>query len=99
MEIYDNPPYTNGGIEKASANLLDFNKTKELAPGESETISFSIPVENLASYDDQKNGCYVLEAGDYIISAKADSHNVLDSKTYTVASDIVYGTGNKREMK
>ena len=97
VEIYDNPPYTNGGIEKASANLLDFNKTKELAPGESETISFSIPVENLASYDDQKNGCYVLEAGDYIISAKADSHNVLDSKTYTVASDIVYGTDNKRE--
>ena len=97
VEIYDNPPYTNGGIEKASANLLDFNKTKELAPGESETIRFSIPVENLASYDDQKNGCYVLEAGDYIISAKADSHNVLDSKTYTVASDIVYGTGNKRE--
>ena len=97
VEIYDNPPYTNGGIEKASANLLDFNKTKELAPGESETISFSILVENLASYDDQKNGCYVLEAGDYIISAKADSHNVLDSKTYTVASDIVYGTDNKRE--
>ncbi len=97
VEIYDNPPYTNGGIEKASANLLDFNKTKELAPGESETISFSIPVENLASYDYQKNGCYVLEAGDYIISAKADSHNVLDSKTYTVASDIVYGTDNKRE--
>ena len=97
VEIYDNPPYTNGGIEKASSNLLDFNKTKELAPGESETISFSIPVENLASYDDQKNGCYVLEAGDYIISAKADSHNVLDSKTYTVASDIVYGTDNKRE--
>lgn len=97
VEIYDNPPYTNGGIEKASSNLLDFNKTKELAPGESETISFSIPVENLASYDYQKNGCYVLEAGDYIINAKADSHNVLDSKTYTVASDIVYGTGNKRE--
>ena len=97
VEIYDNPPYTNGGMEKASANLLDFNKTKELAPGESETISFSIPVENLASYDYQKNGCYVLEAGDYIINAKADSHNVLDSKTYTVASDIVYGTGNKRE--
>ena len=97
VEIYDNPPYTNGGIEKASANLLDFNKTKELAPGESETIRFSIPVENLASYDYQKNGCYVLEAGDYIISAKTDSHNVLDSKTYTVASDIVYGTDNKRE--
>ena len=97
MEIYNDPPYTNGGIEKASANLLDFAKTSELAPGESETIDFTIPVEDLASYDYKNNGCYVLEAGDYIISTNSDSHNVLDSKTYTVASDIVYNESNKRE--
>ena len=97
VEIYDNPPYTNGGIEKASANLLDFNKTKELAPGESETIDFTIPVEKLASYDYKNNGCYVLEAGDYVISTNADSHTVLDSETYTVDSDIVYNESNKRE--
>lgn len=96
VEIYSNPPYTNGGIEKASANLLDFAKTDELAPGESQTMEFSIPVEDLASYDYQTNGCYVLEAGDYIISANNDSHNVADSKTYTVASDIVYNESNKR---
>ena len=96
VEIYSNPPYTNGGIEKASANLLDFAKTNELAPGESQTMEFSIPVENLASYDYQTNGCYVLEAGDYIISANNDSHNVADSETYTVASDIVYNESNKR---
>ena len=29
VEIYMNPPYKNGGIEKASANLLDFAKTGE----------------------------------------------------------------------
>lgn len=96
VEIYSNPPYTNGGIEKASANLLDFAKTNELAPGESQTMEFSIPVEDLASYDYQTNGCYVLEAGDYIISANNDSHNVADSETYTVASDIVYNESNKR---
>ena len=96
VEIYSNPPYTNGGIEKASANLLDFEKTNELAPGESQTMEFSIPVEDLASYDYQTNGCYVLEAGDYIISANNDSHNVADSETYTVASDIVYNESNKR---
>ncbi len=96
VEIYSNPPYTNGGIEKASANLLGFAKTNELAPGESQTMEFSIPVEDLASYDYQTNGCYVLEAGDYIISANNDSHNVADSKTYTVASDIVYNESNKR---
>ena len=96
VEIYSDPPYTNGGIEKSSANLLDFAKTSELAPGESQTIEFSIPVEDLASYDYQTNGCYVLEAGDYIISANDDSHNVADSQTYTVASDIVYNESNKR---
>ena len=96
VEIYSNPPYTNGGIEKATANLLDFAKTSELAPGESQTIEFSIPVEDLASYDYQTNGCYVLEAGDYVISANDDSHNVADSQTYTVASDIVYNESNKR---
>ena len=96
VEIYSNPPYTNGGIEKATANLLDFAKTNELAPGESQTIEFSIPVEDLASYDYQTNGCYVLEAGDYVISANNDSHNVADSQTYTVASDIVYNEFNKR---
>ena len=96
VEIYSNPPYTNGGIEKSTANLLDFAKTSELAPGESQTIEFSIPVEDLASYDYQTNGCYVLEAGDYVISANDDSHNVADSQTYTVASDIVYNESNKR---
>ena len=96
VEIYSDPPYTNGGIEKSSANLLDFAKTSELAPGKSQTIEFSIPVEDLASYDYQTNGCYVLEAGDYVISANDDSHNVADSQTYTVASDIVYNESNKR---
>lgn len=96
VEIYSNPPYTNGGIEKASANLLDFAKTSELAPGASETIEFSIPVEQLASYDYLNNGCYVLEAGDYVISANDDSHTVADSETYTVASEILYNESNKR---
>ena len=96
VEIYSDPPYTNGGIEKSSANLLDFAKTNELAPGESQTIEFSIPVEDLASYDYQTNGCYVLEAGDYVISANDDSHTVADSEVYTVASDSVYNESNKR---
>lgn len=96
VEIYADLPYTNGGIEKASANLLDFGKTQLLDPGASETIEFSIPVENLASYDYKTNGCYVLDAGDYVISANKDSHTVLDSRTYTVETTVVYDENNKR---
>lgn len=97
VEVYVNPPYTNGGIEKASANLVDFAKTAELAAGASETISFTIPLENLAAYDDLGKGSYVLEAGDYILSINSDSHTVLDSRTYKQAEEIVYGEDNKRE--
>ena len=39
VELYYTPPYTNGGIEKASVNLLDFAKTGEIAPGASETVT------------------------------------------------------------
>ena len=81
VEIYFNPPYTNGGIEKATANLLDFAKTDVLEPGASQTLTFSLPEEQMASYDDQGAGCYVLEGGDYIISVNSDPHNVIQSQT------------------
>ena len=96
VEVYSNPPYTNGGIEKAAVNLVAFDKTKELKPGESDKITISIAVEDLASYDTYGHGCYVLEKGDYVISINSDSHTVLDSKTYSVASDVVYDESNPR---
>ena len=97
VEVYYNPPYTNGGIEKATANLIGFAKTSELAPGASEDVTVTFQAEDMASYDTYGKGCYVLEKGDYVISINADSHTVLDSKTYTVDSDIVYDASNKRD--
>ena len=96
VEVYYNPPYTNGGIEKASANLIGFAKTSEIAAGASENVQVTFKAEDMASYDAHGKGCYVLEKGDYIISINSDSHNMIDSKTYTVASDIVYNESNPR---
>ncbi len=94
VELYFTPPYNNGGIEKAAVNLIDFAKTGELAPGASQEISFSIPKEDMASYDSSciktATGGYVLEAGEYSLSVRADAHTVLDEETFTVASDIDY---------
>ena len=90
VEAYYNPPYTNGGIEKATANLIDFAKTDVLEPGESQTITVSFNEEDMASYDTKGEAAYVLEAGDYVISINSDSHNILDSDTYTVDSTVVY---------
>ena len=97
VEVYFNPPYTNGGIEKASANLIRFDKTESLEPGESQTISISFPAEGLASYDMSGDGCYVLEEGDYIISVNSDSHTILDQQTYNVGETIRYEGENKRD--
>ena len=96
VEVYFNPPYTNGGIEKSVANLVAFAKTSLLQPGKSETVKISFKVEDMASFDYKGAGAYVLEAGDYIISINKDSHNIIDSKTYNVGATITYGEGNKR---
>ena len=96
VEVYYNPPYTNGGIEKSTANLIAFDKTEMLEPGASETITITFKAEDMASYDADVNKAYVLEAGDYIISINSDSHTVIDSRTYNVPSTIVYGEGNAR---
>lgn len=95
-EIYYNPPYTNGGIEKASVNLIGFAKTGILEPGQSETVTIEFTAEEMASYDDINAKAYVLEAGDYEISLRTDSHTVVDTKTYTVNETVTYGEGNAR---
>ncbi len=92
VEIYFTPPYENGGIEKASVNLVDFAKTGIIEPGASETVSFTISKEDMAAYDSEgikvKGGGYILEAGDYTISVRKDSHTVVAEETFTVEADV-----------
>ena len=94
--LYYNPPYENGGIEKASANLIEFGKTELLEPGESQTLTLSFAAEEMASYDARDAKAYVLEAGDYILSINSDSHTVLDQQTYTVEETLIFSGENKR---
>ena len=96
VEVYYEPPYTNGGIEKSSANLIEFAKTDLLQPGESQTVTVTFSIEDMASYDENHAKAYVLEKGDYAISINSDSHTVLDQKTYTADKDVVYKGENKR---
>lgn len=96
VEVYYKPPYTNGGIEKSSANLIEFAKTNLLQPGESQTVTVTFSIEDMASYDENNAKAYVLEKGDYVISINSDSHTALDQKTYTADKDVVYKGENKR---
>ena len=104
VEIYFTPPYENGGIEKASVNLIQFEKTEELEPGASAKVSFEIAKEDMASYDSEgikiQDGGYILEAGEYTVSVRSDSHTVEDEETFQVEKDIDYSKdGRESDME
>lgn len=94
VQIYAQSPYTEydklNGVEKASVQLVGFAKTKVLAPNESQNLTIYVDKRELASYDTYGYGTYILEAGDYYLTAATDAHNavnnILAKKGHTVAS-------------
>jgi beta-glucosidase len=90
-QLYVTSPYTEldqtAGIEKPACQLADFAKTDLLAPGQSQTLELSLDREDMASYcythenPDGTVGCYVLEAGDYVVSLRENSHDVIAEQT------------------
>lgn len=93
VQIYNTAPYTAGGIEKSAAVLIGYAKTGMLQPGEKEVVTVSVMAQELASFDSEdmnNNGFYgwELEAGNYVISARRNSHDVVLAETFTVAEDI-----------
>lgn len=83
VQLYYTPPYTPGGIEKASVNLGAFAKTGLLQPGESQELTLTLDVEEMASYDCYDlngNGFigYELDGGDYVFSLRHDAHTPAD---------------------
>lgn len=92
VEVYYNPPYTDGGIEKASKNLVAFEKTKKLEPGASQTVKIEFDDDDMASYDQKDAKAYVLEQGDYDISIQSDSHHVIGHQKVTVKDTVTYNS-------
>ena len=91
VQIYGHSPYTDYdrqvGVEKAAVVLCGYGKTRLLAPGESETLIISVPKRELASFDAYGYGTYILEAGDYFLTAAKNAHeavnNTLAARGYT----------------
>ena len=79
VELYGQAPYTEGGIEKSSVELIGFGKTQELKENESETITIDVDLDDLASYDYEKTGSYVFEDGDYYFAVGESAHDALNN--------------------
>ncbi len=101
VQVYLQKPYTqydkDNGIEKASAELVGYAKTAELAAAgdkegkDSETVTITVAKETFKSYDSTKAQTYILDAGDYYLTAAKDSHdavnNILAAKGYSSKTD------------
>lgn len=109
VQVYFDPPYTDTDvqykIEKPTATLVEFTKTDVIAAGGSETVTLTFDKEDMASYcytytaPDGTEGCYMLEEGDYEISVRANSHDVLDSEVWHNDETIWYDSDNPRQSE
>ncbi len=78
VQVYLNAPYTDydkaNYVEKSAVSLVGFEKTGELAPGATETVTVTVNVKDFVSYDDVNAKTYILEAGDYLLTAASNAH-------------------------
>ena len=83
VELYMEAPYQSDtdnfgikgvGLEKAKVVLVGFGKTSTLEPGASEEVTIEFDTDDLASFDNFGQGCYVLEKGDYKFNVQKDAH-------------------------
>ena len=85
VQLYVSAPYTDydreRGVEKAGVQLLDYAKTGELAPGESETVTIAADMQYMASWDSTSenaagtSGNYILDAGTYYFAVGNGAHD------------------------
>lgn len=98
VQVYVQAPYTLGGVEKASVVLTGYGKTDIIEPGQSETVQITFTKDDFASYDENGEKTYILDAGTYYVSAGKNAHsalnNILSYKGYSV-SDGMTEDGDK----
>ena len=95
VELYAQSPYTDydraNGVEKPAVELVGYAKTKLLEPGESQELTVTFDESQLAAYDSEGAGTWVLDAGTYYVTAATDAHaaanNVLAAKAAGAKTD------------
>ena len=83
VQVYVQSPYTEydklNDVEKASVSLVGFYKTNYIEKGATEEVSFEINLEDFISYDAKVAKTYILDAGEYYITAATDAHKALNN--------------------
>lgn len=94
VQVYVAPP--QGKLGKPVRNLVAFQKTRLLAPGKEDTLTFTLNPADFASYDDSgvtgHPFCYVLEAGSYGIYTGTDVRSAVKVGSWEADALIVTET-------
>lgn len=95
VQLYASGEYVEDEIEKAACNLVGFSKTGLLQPDESEEVVITIAVKDLASFDYNDANCndfsgYELEEGEYILSIRKNSHEVIEEAVLTADETLTW---------
>ena len=92
VQVYAQAPYIGGGVEKASVQLMGFEKTDTLQPGADEDVTVTLNMQWLASYDYEDAETYIMDAGDYYFAIGNGAHdalnNILAAKGKTTADGM-----------
>lgn len=109
VQLYYSAPYTDLDIscqiEKSVVNLVAFDKTELLQPDESATLELTFTTDDMTSYcythenSDGTVGCYLLEAGDYTISLRSNSHDVIDEAVVVQEETIWYDGSDEDHIR
>jgi beta-glucosidase len=92
VQVYASAP--DKKLEKPALELVAFGKTKKLAPDESQTLSFTITGNELASFDEHSSS-WIVEEGQYALKVGASSKDIKATKNFMVDKDIITGKVNK----
>ena len=77
-----------GNLHKAYQSLAAFEKTDALAPSTTQTLALTFDLKDMASYR-ESDGCFVLEAGAYILRLGNSSRNTVPVGVLTVEREII----------
>lgn len=86
VQLYVSAP--NGQLHKEYQSLAAFAKTKELAPGERQQLDLRFNLCAVASYREY-DGCYILEAGEYILRLGNSSRNTMVVGVLMLEKEII----------
>ena len=100
VELYYTAPYyADRNIEKSAKVLGAFAKTGTLQPGESEVVTLTMGVDELASYDYLGEKCYVADEGTYEFNLQSDSHNIKKNSDGSQVETLKYEVSERRVYK